>query len=184
MSIKEQLWTFLNSDFGLLVSSFFLVTVAGTFLTTWYKRESKKHEVRFVQLHQERAKAIKTFHDRTYEVKNAIHDLNESYFINFDPDYISPEEVKQKVTEYIELSDEYKIFFSKKTCDHINSIRGNFYVIWSLLEARMSKTNEAPKSKPPELVESDRIYLSLMFSRLDKLIESLRHDFRRILGVD
>ena len=185
MSSQEQLWAFLNSELGLLVSSFFLVTLAGTFLTTWYKRESKKHEIRFVQLHEERAKAIKTFHDKAIEVRKALVVLKYLRMpIGIAPPEITPEEVNEKVEEFRVLSDEYKIYFRKELCDLIDSISDGYSHIWETMESAIVLGQAHEKLQAPELEAESGDATDYIFYRLDILIESLRQEFRDILGVE
>ena len=176
MSFQDQLWKLLNSGIGLLISGFVLTTLAGTYLTTWYKRESKKHEVRFIQLHEDRAKAIKKLHDKAIEVEKALKDRQIAYVWE-QSNGITSQEVWEKIQEFDAIFGEHKIYFSNELCNLIDKISGKLTLSWFdvLLKTSGSESvSESPLS----------IFVGEMSRDLNILIESLRHEFRIILGVE
>jgi hypothetical protein len=217
MSVSENpLLTFLNTDLGLLVTGFFLTTLAGGLITSWYKLISKKQEVRFQKLHEDRAKAIEKLHEKTIEIKILLERLAVLWSPTgtYPPEPI-PEEIIEQVEEYRIFVERYKIYFGQRLNELIEASSSGYGSVLKYLKnmgeiIRGAESNA--KSKSSELVPNipqeyfqnltveeimgpddlfdgkkamsnahDMIIPSLEI--LDMLLEALRVEFRKILGV-
>ncbi len=180
MSFQGRLWDFLNTDLGRLVVGFVLTTLAGTILTTWYKRESKKHEVRFVQLHEERAEAIKILHDLTVDIERAFFDLKYSWMPKgLHPQEIETEEVNDKVREFRNLTDKYKVYFTEDLCKLTDSLAGAYESTWGEMENAIIVAGE--NGTPTFDLEKE---LKDKAEIRDAVKAELQAEFRKILGVE
>ena len=104
--------------------------------------------------------------------------------IGIDPPEITPEEVNEKVEEFRILSDEYKIYFTKELCDLIDSISYGISYIWETMESSIVQGHANKNILVPDLEVENGDDTEFLFYRLDSLIESLRQEFRNILGVE
>jgi hypothetical protein len=173
----DLLWQFLNSPVGLLLCGFVLTTVVGKFLATWYQSASKKQEIRFVQLHQDRLKAIRELHFRTVDVETALFDLLYKWRpIGLYPPEVDPKIVDHDVREFRKISEKYKIYFNLEICGLIDSLCKTFESTWRNMEGAIQNAH----GQAPEFDEDAHkgVHISS-----HELREKLRKEFRKILGV-
>ena len=177
MAMGDQLWLFLNSPVGLLLIGFVFTTVVGKFLATWYQSASKKEEFRFVQLHQDRLKAMRDLDDRTVDVEKALFRLLYNWRPIEGSQAISKEEVTKMVREFRSVSEKYKIYFNLEICALINSLCETF-------ESTLRNMQWAIQNAKGEAPKFDEEAHKGVHERSQELRSKLQKEFREILGVD
>lgn len=178
MAVGDQLWSFLNSPVGLLLIGFVFTTVVGKFLATWYQSASKKQEIRFVQLHQDRLRAMKDLHDRTVDLKKALFRLlYKGRPIEPDTQPLSTREIWGMLHEFHDVTEKNKIYFNKEICTLIDSLLKTFE---STLRS-MERANPDAQEQPPNF---DEEAYKGVHQYSDELLSKLRNEFREIMGVD
>jgi hypothetical protein len=172
----------LNSAFVLLVVGFCLTGVLGAYLTSRIEQTTLEHRLRVSRLHEDRALAIRTLHDKLVDVETNLLNLFYNYRpIGVSPAFVEPKDVVLSVRDLRTTFEKSRIYFSIDLSARLDRVCKGFEdALRDLENAYVRRPPRLPVGEAPDF---DQTKFMEHFGRSKTARSELEEEFRKILGA-